>query len=196
MKYPNFFDKVEKIKVYDDLAEFLGSFENGIIEYSFVDIVKSAGHGCLTVAGAYLATLSALKELYKDKLPERGKIKVELPLSQQEGTQGVIASVISHITGATSDWGFKGLGGKFSRVNLMFFNCPIQSFARFTRIDTGKSVDVFYNPREIASPGNLLKEMLSTNPQSKMFKNLQNQWLSLVKTVLENKEKVITVKEV
>ncbi len=196
MNYPKFFDNVEKIKVYDPLAEFLGSFEKGIIEYSFVNIVKATGHGCVTVAGAYLVTLTALKQLYKEELPERGKVKVELPQSANEGTQGVIASVITHITGATYDRGFKGLNGKYSRVNLLFFNCDIPSFARFTRIDTGKSVDVFYFPQKLVSPGNVLGKMLSLSPSDKEFKKYQNQWLEIVKTVLENPDKVIEVKEV
>ena len=196
MNYPKFFDNVEKIKVYDPLAEFLGSFEKGIIEYSFVDIVKATGHGCVTVAGAYLVTLTALKQLYKEELPERGKVKVELPQSANEGTQGVIASVITHITGATYDRGFKGLNGRFSRTNLLFFNCDIPSFARFTRIDTGKSVDVFYLPQKLVSPGNVLGKMLSLSPSDKEFKKYQNQWLEIVKTVLENPDKVIEVKEV
>ena len=196
MNYPKFFDNVEKIKVYDPLAEFLGSFEKGIIEYSFVDIVKATGHGCVTVAGAYLVTLTALKQLYKEELPERGKVKVELPQNANEGTQGVIASVITHITGATYDRGFKGLNGRFSRTNLLFFNCDIPSFARFTRIDTEKSVDVFYFPQKLVSPGNVLGKMLSLSPSDKEFKKYQNQWLEIVKTVLENPDKVIEVKEV
>ncbi|BBB33529.1 conserved hypothetical protein [Thermotomaculum hydrothermale] len=196
MEYPEFFDRVEKITLYDPLAEFLGSFKDGIIEYGFTDIVKATGHGCVTVAGAYLATVYGLKALYKNGLPERGKIKVELPQAIDEGTQGVIASVITHITGATSNQGFKGLNGKFSRTNLMFFNTGIQSFARFTRIDNNKSVDVFYFPQKLVSPGNVLGKMLSISPSDKEFENYQNQWLEIVKTVLENPDKVIEVKEV
>ena len=196
MNYPKFFDSVEKIKVYDPLAEFLGSFEKGVIEYSFVDIVKSTGHGCITVAGAYLVVLSALKHLYKDKLPERGKIKVELPQSANEGTQGVIASVITHITGATYDRGFKGLNGRFSRTNLLFFNCDIPSFARFTRVDTGKSVDVSYLPHKLVSPQNILKRMLSLSPSDREFETYQNQWLEVVRTILENPDRVIEVKDI
>ncbi len=196
MNYPHFFDNVETIKVYDGLADFLGSFENGIIEYSFVDIVKATGHGCLTVAGAYLATLFALKEIYKNEMPERGKIKVELPLKRDEGTQGVIGAVISHITGATEDNGFKGLNGKFSRINLLHFNTGIKSFARFTRIDNGKSIDVFYNPQKLVSPKDILGKMLSLPENGEEFKKYQAKWLELVKIILENGDKVIEIREV
>ncbi len=196
MKYPDFFNNVETIKIYDGLAEFLGSFENGIIELTFLDIVKATGHGCVTVAGAYLATLQSLKKLYNNEIPERGKIKVELPQNREEATQGVIASVITHITGATSDYGFKGLNGKYSRTGLLFFGKDIQSFARFTRFDTGKSIDVFYYPGKLVSPGNILNKMLSTPENTDTFKNHQSQWLEIVKTILENPEKVIETKEV
>ena len=196
MNYPKFFNKTESIKVYDELAEFLGSFENGIIEYTFSDMAKATGHGCITVAGAYLATLYALKKLYPNRLAERGKIKIELPQKRNHGTQGVIASVISHITGATSDYGFKGLAGKFSRTGLLFFNCAIPSFARFTRVDTGDSVDVFYNPGKVANPGDILGRMLSSPPKSENFKTYQKKWLETVETVLENADKVIEIKEV
>ena len=49
MIYPQFFNKIPTIKLQDDLASFLGAFEDGIIEFSYLDIVKSAGHSCPTV---------------------------------------------------------------------------------------------------------------------------------------------------
>ena len=55
------------------LASFLGAFEDGIIEYSYLDVVKSAGHSCPTVLGAYLMTLKGLEALYKDEIPKRGR---------------------------------------------------------------------------------------------------------------------------
>jgi len=177
MKYPEYYDSIEKITLYDPLAEFLGSFEKGIIEYSFAEIVKMAGHGCATVAGAYIMTVEGLKKLYPENLPERGNIKVEFPMPQTEGTQGVVGTVVSNITGATSDFGFKGLGGKFDRTNLMFFSAKIDSNVRFTRLDTGKTVDVYYNPSTVMSPENGLQQMSET-----------------VKTIFENIDKVIIVK--
>jgi len=39
MKYPDFFDKVKTIKLKDHLSDFLGTFENGIIEYTYPEIV-------------------------------------------------------------------------------------------------------------------------------------------------------------
>ena len=77
MTYPQFFDKIPTIKLKDDLALFLGAFDDGIIEFSYLDIVKSAGHSCPTILGAYLMTLKGLEALYENELPKRGEILVE-----------------------------------------------------------------------------------------------------------------------
>src|SRR5690606_29458506 len=110
MTYPAFFDDAPRITVQDPLAALLGAASGGIIEYSYADAVKLAGHSCPTVAGAYLMTRNALKKLYGDELPERGNIKVQFRDEQTNGVTGVIANVVSLITGATTDNGFKGLG--------------------------------------------------------------------------------------
>ena len=146
MKYPEFIDNVETITMRDPLSDLLGTFEDGIVEFRYVDIVKAAGHSCPTVAGAYLMTLTALKELYGQEIPVRGMIKVELPKPRDEGVSGVIANIITHITGATEDMGFKGLRGKFSRINLMDFSVKMQCSARFTRMDTSACVEALYDP--------------------------------------------------
>ncbi len=146
MNYPAFYDKVESITLFDPLSKVLGSYEEGKLTFFYKEIVKLAGHSCPTVGGAYLMTLRGLEALYPDTLPVRGEIKVEFKEDEKEGVAGVIGNVISNITGATEHSGFKGLGGKFARHSLMFFNAPIDSSARFTRTDTGKSVDLYYNP--------------------------------------------------
>ena len=146
MKYPDFFNKVKTIELKDDLSNFLGTFENGIIEYNYTEIVKAAGHSCPTVAGAYMMCVKALEKLYPNNFPVRGQIKVEFKNSIDEGVTGVISNVISHITGATKDTGFKGIGGKFIRHSLLEFDADIKGEIRFTRIDSNESVEVTYNP--------------------------------------------------
>jgi hypothetical protein len=146
MTYPQFFNKIPTIKLQDDLASFLGAFEDGIIEFSYLDIVKSAGHSCPTVLGAYLITLEGLKALYENELPKRGQIIVEFKEAQNIGVTGVLGNVIMNITGATTINGFKGISGKFDRNNLMKFEQDINGASvRFTRIDTEQSVDIFYD---------------------------------------------------
>ena len=149
MTYPTFFNEVETIDMIDPLSNVLGAFEGGELTFNYLDVVKSAGHSCPTVAGAYLMTLKALKALYPHELPVRGNIKVAFKEPMEEGVAGVIGNVVSQITGATDKSGFKGLNGKFARHSLMEFNAGLHSSARFSRVDTGVSVDVYYNPNVV-----------------------------------------------
>jgi len=149
MTYPTFFDEVEHIEMVDPLSNILGAFEGGELTFYYLDVVKAAGHSCPTVAGAYLMTLKALKALYPNELPVRGNIKVAFKEPMEEGVAGVIGNVVSQITGATDKSGFKGLNGKFARHSLMEFNAGLSSSARYSRVDTGASVDVYYNPNVV-----------------------------------------------
>ena len=54
MEYPDFFNDVEHIILKDELSMFLGTNKDGIIDISFLEIVKMAGHSCAVVAGTYL----------------------------------------------------------------------------------------------------------------------------------------------
>lgn len=152
MKYPIFFDQVKTIKLQDPISEFLGVFEDGIIEFNYLDVVKSAGHSCPTVAGAYLVTLKALKALYPSSIPQRGGIHVSIKEPFAESVTGVISNVISQITGATEKSGFKGIAGRFIRHSLMDFDADINGHYKFTRKDTGDSVEVSYQAAAAVDP--------------------------------------------
>lgn len=198
MNYPEFFDRVETIKVIDPLAKVLGAFEMGIYEFNYLDVVKSAGHSCPTVAGAYLVTLEGLKTLYPDSASVRGEVKVKFKESLEDGVTGVISNVISQITGATDKSGFKGLAGKFARHSLMDFNSNIGSSVRFTRVDNGKSVDVFYDPSSIGgSPKmqQLMQKMMGGLANQDEIKEFGELWQDRVKRIFENKSQVIRVVE-
>lgn len=163
MKYPVFFDSIETIKLQDDLSNFLGTFENGIVEFSYLDVVKMAGHSCPTVAGAYIMILVGLKELYCNELPKRGEIFVSFKEDSSDGIVGVIANIMTQITGATEVMGFKGVNGQFKRFNLMKFNDNISSSVKFKRIDNGKTVELIYDSSFIkADPivSTLMKKIL------------------------------------
>lgn len=155
MIYPDFYDAVTRITLHDALAEFLGTTENGRIEYGYLDTVKLAGHSCPTVAGAYLMTLKALGRLYPDSLPERGGVRVEFGASQTDGVTGVIAAVTGLLTGAAGEGGFKGLAGQFSRRNLLAFAAANVADLRFTRLDSGARVAVTYHPDIVPAPPGL-----------------------------------------
>jgi hypothetical protein len=149
MPFPAFYAQVRKIVVHDPLAEFLGAVDDGVLEYSYYDAVKLAGHSCPTVAGAYLMTLRALTCLYPDGLPERGGLDVEFRDDLAAGVTGVIANVTSLVTGAAQAGGFKGIGGRFDRRDLLRFGVAIGAQVRFRRRDTNNAVSVRYRPERV-----------------------------------------------
>lgn len=198
MNYPDFFDTVESIKLQDPLSYVLGAFQKGEYEISYVEVVKAAGHSCPTVAGAYIMASEALKALYPNTRAIRGSVKVEFEEKMQEGVAGVIGNVISHIIGATDESGFKGLQGQFARHSLMFFNANIDSSARFTRVDSGKSVDVYYNFSAIeANPAMapLMQKLSSGQAEPEDIKRFGELWQERVKRIFENLEEVVEVRE-
>ncbi|MHB1621460.1 MAG: hypothetical protein ACYCTY_16165 [Sulfuricella sp.] len=159
MNTPSFYNDVPKITLYDPLAEFLGAAEKGIVEYNYIDAVKLAGHSCPTVAGAWLMTRKALASLYSDEQPVRGAIQVSFRDGPADGVAGVIANVVGLLTGAAQSGGFKGIGGKFDRTNLLQFNAGISGEIRFTRLDTGTHVEMAYHPESV-SPSPDMKELM------------------------------------
>ncbi len=199
MSYPKFYDAVETIKVKDQLSNILGTFENGEYEFSYEDVVKSAGHSCPTVAGAYIIALEALKVLYPNQRAMRGNIKVEFKDDLEEGVAGVIANVISQITGATDKSGFKGLNGKFARHSLMSFNANINASAKLTRVDNSQSVEVTYNPSSVMPNPDmkvLMQKMMQGLATPDELKEFGALWQDRVKRIFENISEVVRVEEV
>ncbi len=200
MNYPNFFNDIPTIELYDPLSEFLASFEDGEYEISYLELVKASGHSCPTVAGAYLMSYHALKALYPDQRAVRGDILVSFKEDMQDGTIGLVSNLISIITGATQTSGFKGLNGNFVRHSLMSFNVDIPNI-RFTRKDTAKSVDVFYDPSSIPTQPRqteLMGRIFSDKATDEEKKEFGKLWQERVKTILVDnfdKQKIIQVKE-
>ena len=187
MQTPEFFDSVPHIVVRDLLTETLGAASDGIIEYSYLDAVKLTGHSCPTVAGAYLMTMSALAHLYPDELPHRGELRVELRQDLDEGVAGVIASVAGLITGAANAGGFKGLGGRFSRRDLLRFGVPMQGELRFTRMDTGQAVEVAHNGGAVPRPPELFSQLQaasSPGANAETRREFAATWQGWVRTML------------
>lgn len=187
MNPPRFFAAVRSIRMHDPLAGFLGALEDGLIEYTYLDAVKLAGHSCPTVAGAYLATLKALGHLYPGTAPQRGEIRVSLRESATSGVTGVMANIATLITGATQESGFKGIGGRFDRRNLLYFDTPISGEIRFERRDTGTAVSTSYHP-EIVPPDAAMKDLMqmvmtgsASAPEQKEFASL---WQERVRRIL------------
>ena len=152
MNLPKFFADAPVIRVRDELSRLLGAPADGVLEYRYVDAVRLAGHSCPTVAGAYLMARAALRALYPDELPERGGIAVRMPEPEWEGTSGVTAQVLTLITGAAADNGFKGIGGRFARDGLLEFapgSGREGTAVRFRRLDTGAVVAVELDAKTI-----------------------------------------------
>lgn len=189
MAHPIFFDSIPTITLRDPLSALLGSAENGLIEYSYTEIVKLTGHSCPTVAGAWLMTTGALKRLYGDEIPTRGDILVQFRNGATEGVTGVIASVAGFLSGATVDTGFKGLRGRFDRRELMSFGQPIEGDIRFERRDTGNAVTVSFNAAVVPPPSDLMPRLFlamgadATQEQKAAFADV---WQDRVRRIFEN----------
>lgn len=186
--FPDFFAAAPVIRLHDPLAAFLGATQEGMLEYRYADAVRLAGHSCPTVASAFLMTRRALDLLYRDALPVRGNIRVDFAERQDAGVTGVIAAIVTLITGATADTGFRGLAGQFNRRDKLFFNQPLdKGMLRFVRLDTGQRVEVAMDlsrvpgdPR-IAALMPLCLEGAANHEQQVLFRTL---WQDRVRRLL------------
>ncbi len=187
MGQPDFFAEVPRLRLRDPLAAFLGAFDDGVIEYGYLDAVKLAGHSCPTVASAYWMTRSALHALYGAELPERGAIRVEFRDARASGVTGVIANVVAMLTGATEDSGFKGLAGRFDRRHLLFFGADVPLEIRYTRQDTGDKVDVAARLQRVAGDpdtASLMQRCLAGHASADEARRFKTLWQHRVRRIL------------
>lgn len=199
MNYPDFFNHVPTIDLQDPLSDFLGAFEEGKMQITYLDCVKLAGHSCPTVAGAYLMARHGLQALYGTDLPKRGDIHLSMRDGEAEGVTGVICNVISFITGAGGVGGFKGLNGTMSRNNLVSYNIPMDGEVKLTRIDTNQSVTLSYDASMVAGDSMMQPLMgkcmqgVATSEEKKAFGTL---WQARVEKILLSTDlwdKMITI---
>ncbi len=204
----DFFDKAEPIVMKDPLAVLLGAMGRGdVFTYTYSDVVKFAGHSCPAVAGAYKSTQLALKSLYGSEVPVRGDIKVVLRGGPDNHANGPISQIITLITGAAAETGFKGFGanGKHGRYNLLSFDKestpdPTATCSMiFQRVDTGKKVEVVYRVGKVPSNERLDKLMplaISGKASEEELKEFGDLWQERVKAILLSPpEGVFSVKE-
>src|SRR5687768_8003412 len=121
MNFPIFYEQAPVVRTWDPFAAMLGAAQDGVLEYHYLDAVRLAGHSCSTVAGAFLVGRAALAALYPGELAERGSIAVHMPAPEHEGVTGVMAQVLTLLTGAASENGFHGIRGRFRRKGLLSF---------------------------------------------------------------------------
>ena len=187
MHLPEFFAASPRLRVFDPLADFLGAAQDGVFEYVYADVVKLAGHSCPTVASAFLLTRAALAALYPQALAQRGSIRVELRGARLEGVNGVFASVLTLLTGATEDTGFKGIGGHFDRRGLLFFGADIPAQMRLTRVDTAQHVDATAHLEQVpgqARTFQLLPRCLGDSASADEQAEFRALWQARVKSLL------------
>lgn len=187
MKLPDFFAAVPPLRLRDPLAEFLGAAAEGVVEYGYADAVKLAGHSCPTVAAAFGMTRAALSALYGDALPERGGIAVAFREPVDAGVTGVTANVVSLLTGAAGDGGFKGLAGRFARRGLLSFGAAIPLDARFTRLDSGAAVDAAADLRGVPADPELpvlMQRAVAGDATAAELKRFGQLWQARVRTIL------------
>jgi hypothetical protein len=191
----DFLDQVEPIKMKDPLAVALGAMDKDEpFVYRYEDAVKTAGHSCPAVSGAYRLTLKALKHLHGDEIPVRGNIKVTFRGGIGYKVNGPISQVVTLITGAAGESGFHGLGGgKFNRHNLLTFDensdAPAGAICSviFERIDNGKTVEISYDNSMLpANPkmGELMPLSVSGTGTGEQIKEFGTLWHERIKVVL------------
>ncbi|MBI4186846.1 MAG: hypothetical protein HY530_04990 [Chloroflexi bacterium] len=201
--FRDFLGKVEPIRLKEPLAETLGVFvrDDAVLEYTFIDVVKLAGHACPTTAAAYLCCLKALERLYPGEMPVRGDIAITVYGEPDEGVYGVMSQVFSLLTGAAPATGFKGLGPKFKRKNLLKFSPakmePAAMCFEFRRLDTGKAVLVKFYPREVPSPqekaermGELMDQVIWDVARDEEKKQFQDLWMGKVQSMLLDRQDI------
>ncbi len=190
----DFYSDVEPIVLKDPLAELLGAVkESGSFVYNYTDAVLMAGHSCPAVSGAYKLTMLALKALYGSETPERGNIRIMLKGKPDELAYGPQSQVIMLITGASGNTGFKGLGGKYSRKNLLHFDHTDFQFNTyiFRREDTEKTVQIVYNPQVIPEDprlSELTPKAISGEATESEAVEFRKLWQEKIKKILINDE--------
>ncbi len=68
-------------------------------------------------------------------------VRLEFTEDLNADVTGVIAAVLTLLTGVAFDGGFKGLRGRFMRRDLQRFGHELPLQLRFTRLDTGAAID-------------------------------------------------------
>jgi|GEM_PF-1358125 hypothetical protein len=150
---------VDPIEIRDPVAEALGVLEPGepfVITYT--DAVKEAGHSCPTASGAYRIAQLGLHALYSDGYPVRSEIEVRAAGPRDDTAYGVMSRIISYVTGATEDDGFRGLTGDYGgRRDLLRFDAfdpdtPDPTF-RFRRTDADETIEATYHVSDVPDGG-------------------------------------------
>lgn len=142
------YDDVATIEIRDPVAEVLGVLPDGEpFEIAYEDVVRIAGHSCPAASGAFRVAERGLEALYPDDYPVRSQVAVDVGAPRDEHPAGVIARIVSYVTGAAGPDGFGGLAGGYGgRANLLTYGRREGAGLRFgfQRTDTDDAVEVAY----------------------------------------------------
>ncbi|MFC2161803.1 hypothetical protein ACFLRW_00950 [Acidobacteriota bacterium] len=201
--FRDFFYAIKPIKFKEPLAETLGAFkeDDAVLEFTFIETVKMAGHACPTVTGAYMICQEALEALYPDEIPTRGNIAITVFGEPDEGVNGVIGQVFSFLTGAAPESGFKGLAHKFKRKDLLQFSPhkldPEALCVEFNRLDNKAGTLVKFYPQRIPYPAekamklsSLMKKVLFDQADETEKKELQDLFIGKVRVMLVERKDI------
>ena len=199
-EFDDYLADIEPIRLREPLAETLGAIrrKGAPIDYTFVEVVKLAGHACPTTASAYECCRAALKRLYPGQTPVRGDLEVTVYGAADDGVYGVIGQVFGFLTGAAPETGFKGLGTSFRRKDLLTYEedspDPEAMCFRFSRKDNGKSVLCRIVQEELPSLapgtarrlGELMPKVLWEAAKKDEVYEFRRLWTDSVKLVFES----------
>ena len=91
------------------------------------------------------------------------------------------------LTGAMSDNGFKGIGGRFDRRKKLFFAVEMPGEMRFTRLDTNQTVLVMTNlqrvPASLRLPA-LMASYISNTASTAEIAEFRQLWQARVRSIL------------
>lgn len=190
-----FISDVSPIVMQEPLADFLGAFQQhgSYIEYDFEDAIKLTGHACPTVAAAFVCCRKALGHLYLGEIPTRGNVSVTVHGPRDEKAYGVMANVISLVTGAADSSGFKGIGDNFKRSGLLTFDPDsaeeLETFT-FARQDKGTKVKATISRKDFPSVegsdqlGDLMEKVIAKTASHEEEHQFQNVWMERVKAMV------------
>jgi len=185
---PSFYAQAPIVRTFDPLAELLGASTDGCLDYGYTDAVLLAGRSCPTVAGSFLMGRAALRALYPEGRAERGQIQVFMPAPATHGTTGVMAQILTLLTGAAAENGFQGIAGRYARNGLLTFAGRQQSSAvTFRRLDSGDAVNAELDMLPVpGSPGQrellvAIMQGVATDAQKRAF---ADGWQTRVRTML------------
>ncbi len=201
--FRDFLLDIEPIRFREPFAETLGVFkkENAVLEYTFIDVVKLAGHACPTTAGAYLCCQEAIKKLYPNDIPVRGEISITDYGEPDEGVYGVISQVFTLLTGAAPASGFRGLGHKFKRKDLLKFSQkkidPRALCFKFQRLENKKTAIVRFYPDKVPFAedkakrlGQLLQKVIWEAAKQDERREFQDLWMEKVEDMLLRRKNI------